>query len=711
MSVLRRSLRGLYYALPVKWRVSAKRAMWLVAGRTAPPRRSSAPVEMSAGLPGLVSVVLPVHNGARWLAPALRSILGQMYAKIELIVVDDGSSDESLSVARSVCRGDARAHVFHQPHSGLGAALSAGHRRARGAYSTWTSADNLMGVRSLEMLVRGLEARTDAILAYSDYRVIDAHGQPVCAGSFRGGERDRADPSIVRVPRSDRGLAMGDNFIGCSFLYRTWAQRMVGDWSDELGVEDYDFWLRMAELGPLIYVPTDASPYQYRVHGQSLSARAAELRIRQKVDGMLARQRQASRGPGIEVVRVRGLEEVETTWRKIEEGAGPIGALYVSGDREWHAALPPTVRGDAVVGVRPSAMTTDRIRCRQGTDRAMAVPKSDGRLRVGMACERAKSAGGLERFAESLGRAMVAHGSVEDASEAGAALDIVLNHNEPYVGTTPFIEVLHNSYAWLKPWQRRRFDERVGRACAVAAVSPEVAAYAVRQLGVEAEAITVIPNGIDVGRLAARPDRARARQVLGLPEEAWIWLQVGAIFPPKGQLAMARVLPNRANDEYVVVAGPVVDGAYWQSVARTGGPRVLHQEFTEDIATMYAAANALVHVSVVEGWSLAVAEALYCGLPVVATGVGAAGRLVGNTGAGVVIPPPVPVLELTPDIFDSVCLKHDRAIQRSLDAALDEVRGSATADAVAVAAALVERRHSMKVVADGYWDLIERLVG
>lgn len=710
MSVLRRSLRGVYYALPVRWRVSAKRAMWLVAGRTPASRRVPPPAETSAGISGLVSIILPVHNGARWLAPALRSILGQVYAKIELIVVDDGSTDESLRIARCVCRGDARAHVLHQPHSGLGVALSAGHGRARGAYSTWTSADNLMGARSLEMLVRGLEARTDAILAYSDYRVIDAEGQPVGAGAFRGGERDRSDPSIVRVPRTDRGLALGDNFVGCSFVYRTWAQRVVGDWSDELGVEDYDFWLRMAQLGSLVYVPTDGSPYQYRLHRDSLSARAAELRIREKLDGMLARQGQASPGHGTEVVRVRGLEDVEATWRNVEEGAVAVGALYVSGDRAWHAALPPTVRGDAVVAAGMSPVITNRVRCRQGSQHAAGVRKTDDRLRVGIACERAKSAGGLERFAEALGRAMAVHASVEDASGSGA-LDIVLNHNEPYVGTTPFIEVLHNSYAWLKPWQRRRFDERVRRAEAVAAVSPEVAAYAVRHLGVEAEAITVIPNGIDVERLAGRPDRARARQVLGLPQDAWIWLQVGAIFPPKGQLAMARLLRRRADEEYVLLAGSVVDAAYWQDVARTGGPRVLHQEFTEDIATVYAAANALVHVSVVEGWSLAIAEALYCRLPVIATGVGAAGRLVGKTGAGVVIPSPVPVLELTPEIFDAVCLEHDGAIERSLDAALDEVRQSDKKDAAGVAAALVERRHSMKVVAQGYWDLINRLVG
>ena len=78
----------------------------------------------------LVSVVIPVFDGERFLAEAIQSVLDQTYAPVEIIVVDDGSTDGSAGVARSF----AAVRLLEQDNAGPGAARNRGHAAARGSY-------------------------------------------------------------------------------------------------------------------------------------------------------------------------------------------------------------------------------------------------------------------------------------------------------------------------------------------------------------------------------------------------------------------------------------------------------------------------------------------------------------------------------------------------------------------------------------------------
>ncbi|MCU0862856.1 MAG: glycosyltransferase [Planctomycetes bacterium] len=266
--------------------------------------------------PGLVSVVLPVFNQADLLAASIDSVLAQSYAPFELIVLDDGSRDDARAVMQRY-RHDPRVRLLTQPNQGLPKALSSGFEFACGEFFTWTSADNLMHPEQLSRLVACLRQRPEVSMVWGDYELIDDRGEPLRGGEFR--VMDRTDPrnlAVVRTKRSTEDLnRYEDNYIGPCFLYRGRVGRLLGDYNPELGLEDYDYWMRINRLFRLEHLGTDDVLYRYRVHDNTLSARARELKI---------------------LERAKVLMEYER--RRAAWVAAPLRVLADEASRQWLAA-------------------------------------------------------------------------------------------------------------------------------------------------------------------------------------------------------------------------------------------------------------------------------------------------------------------------------------------------------------------------------------
>lgn len=243
--------------------------------------------------PGLVSVVLPVFNQADLLAESIDSVLAQTYADFELIVLDDGSSDGVQAVMRRF-GGEPRVRLLTQPNQGLPKALSSAFECATGEFYCWTSADNRMHPEQLAKLVDCLRARPNVAMVWADYRLIDDRGQPLVGGEFRVLDRtESADPAVVRTKRDAVDLnRYEDNYIGPCFLYRGRVGRLLGDYNPELGLEDYDYWMRVNRLFRLEHLGTRDVLYEYRVHDNTLSAKARELRIQERAKALMAYERQ-----------------------------------------------------------------------------------------------------------------------------------------------------------------------------------------------------------------------------------------------------------------------------------------------------------------------------------------------------------------------------------------------------------------------------------
>ena len=206
----------------------------------------------------LVSIVLPSHNGERYLDEAIESWRAQTYQRWELVLVDDGSTDGTRACAKRWCALDARIRlVRHETKRGLPAGLNTGFAAARGDYLTWTSDDNVARPHMLSALAAVLDERPDVGLVYSDYTVIDESGTPT--GRVEAG----APWELARR-----------NCVGASFLYRRAVQARVGAYDESLALaEDYDFWLRVSAQFTLHSLPQDL--YAYRLHPRSLTARYA----------------------------------------------------------------------------------------------------------------------------------------------------------------------------------------------------------------------------------------------------------------------------------------------------------------------------------------------------------------------------------------------------------------------------------------------------
>jgi len=203
----------------------------------------------------LVSIILPVHNGARYLAQSIESCLAQTYENWELILVDDCSTDETPKIIASFAARDSRIRALrHETNKKLPAALNTGFAFSRGAYLTWTSDDNLYRPRALETLCRFLNENPRIGLVYSDYSIINATGE-------------ETQKQTVKSPEK---LVTGC-IVGASFLYRREVYASIGGYAEDAFLaEDYDYWLRV--FSKFDIAPLHEDLYLYRKHANSLAA-------------------------------------------------------------------------------------------------------------------------------------------------------------------------------------------------------------------------------------------------------------------------------------------------------------------------------------------------------------------------------------------------------------------------------------------------------
>ncbi len=129
-----------------------------------------------------VSIGLPVHNGAKYLAAAIESILHQTYGDFELIISDNASSDETADICKGFASSDSRITYFRQDRNiGAGPNHNYCARRASGEYFRWASDDDLIEPEYLARCVAALEADREAVLCHSVTRIIGDKGEALVA--------------------------------------------------------------------------------------------------------------------------------------------------------------------------------------------------------------------------------------------------------------------------------------------------------------------------------------------------------------------------------------------------------------------------------------------------------------------------------------------------------------------------------------------------
>lgn len=227
---------------------------------------------------GLISVVLPVYNGEKYLEESINSVLSQTYANIELIIVNDGSTDNSGKIADTYAVKDNRIRVIHQSNLKLPAALNTGFKNARGEFLTWTSADNRMLPSCLETLSSELIRNRNIDMVFGNMRLIDESGNILRGYGWY--EFPPLSGNVILPDDTSKLNTIPNNTIGAAFMYRMGAQAVIGEYSEDFyTLEDYDFFMRMNFTFNIRHIMSKKPIYEYRIHNESLTARDKELKI------------------------------------------------------------------------------------------------------------------------------------------------------------------------------------------------------------------------------------------------------------------------------------------------------------------------------------------------------------------------------------------------------------------------------------------------
>lgn len=111
----------------------------------------------------LISIIIPVYNGEKWLSNAINSAIQQSFKNIEIVIVDDGSQDNSLSVCKSFCY-DERINVYTKSNGGQASARNLGLRNSKGSYIMFLDCDDSLVSNACEVLINALKSDTDFVL-------------------------------------------------------------------------------------------------------------------------------------------------------------------------------------------------------------------------------------------------------------------------------------------------------------------------------------------------------------------------------------------------------------------------------------------------------------------------------------------------------------------------------------------------------------------
>ena len=201
-----------------------------------------------------ISIVLPVYNGAEYLAESIDSVISQTYANWELIIVNDCSTDDTLAIASKYASQDTRIKVLtNLQNLKLPKSLNVGFAHASGEYYTWTSDDNKYRPDALRVMMESLEKNPNAVMVYADESYIDSDGV-----------------EFEKVKKQGPEYIFTGNVIGACFLYTAFAAKKTGEYDADLFLaEDYDYWIRLYEVGEILHV--EKSLYYYRRHKNSLT--------------------------------------------------------------------------------------------------------------------------------------------------------------------------------------------------------------------------------------------------------------------------------------------------------------------------------------------------------------------------------------------------------------------------------------------------------
>lgn len=221
---------------------------------------------MNSNFNPLVSIIIPAYNSEKFIEQAIKSVQNQTYSNFEVIVIDDGSTDNTNSVVRSISEQDDRINCYKiEPSHRPSVPRNYGIRKAKGKFIAFLDSDDLWSKDKLQRQLKIFRQNPKIIFVYSM--------------SITFGDVNLFSPFYELLPLPFRAARSRDDLIQIgntiplsSVIVKTDKLKTIGGFDEDpqLQVEDYDLWLRLSELGDFIFIPRIDT--YYRIHSAQFSA-------------------------------------------------------------------------------------------------------------------------------------------------------------------------------------------------------------------------------------------------------------------------------------------------------------------------------------------------------------------------------------------------------------------------------------------------------
>jgi glycosyltransferase involved in cell wall biosynthesis len=218
-------------------------------------------------MPLPVSVVIPAYNADRFIAATLDSVLAQTFTAFEVIVVNDGSTDQTQAIVESYVERDDRIRLINQPNQGISATRQRGQTASQGDFIAFLDADDLWLPQNLETHLRHFAAHPKLGISFGRVEFMELDGTPT--GKYSTGRMQQVDPAHLFY---ENLLTTTSNAIVRRAVFE-----QVGSFDVDLcGTEDQEFFLRTRCYGWQVE-GVDAVLVRYRITAGGLSSRLDQL--------------------------------------------------------------------------------------------------------------------------------------------------------------------------------------------------------------------------------------------------------------------------------------------------------------------------------------------------------------------------------------------------------------------------------------------------
>jgi len=210
-----------------------------------------------------VSVVIPVYNSERFLRDSLESVLQQTYSDIEIIAINDGSTDNSLEILKQF---EKKIMIINQENMGLAKAVNAGIEKMSGHWLKWLSPDDVLYPNAIEILVDEAKKLSQNTILYSDWEIINQKGKNL--RNFHESDYNHLDTFDFNIRLLDGQQINVNTTLIPSLLFEKGCK--IHDLENPIAI-DYDFFLRAGILYETKFHLIRKPLIKYRIHQDQLS--------------------------------------------------------------------------------------------------------------------------------------------------------------------------------------------------------------------------------------------------------------------------------------------------------------------------------------------------------------------------------------------------------------------------------------------------------